>query len=127
MYYIYLLYYIKYILYYISIDFTLAMQYLFRAVCSRSWDLRVIVGQGKTRTHAICWTFHSDCIWFNALVCTWSRYENTIVRKDFLPTGYWIGRCCFLITFFSSAEGRRNVIDIGCWNLINLFFSPQNL
>lgn len=124
---IYLLYltyiaflYIFYVLY-ISIYFI----YLFRTMCSRSWVLRVIIGQWKTCAHAIRWTLCSDCVRFDALVCTRSRYENTIVRKDFLPTGYRIGGCRFLITLLGSTEGGGNVIDIGCWNLIDLF--SQNL
>lgn len=99
--------------------------YLFRTVCSRSWVLRVIIGQWKTCAHAIRWTLCSDCVRFDALVCTRSRYENTIVRKDFLPIGYRIGGCRFLITLLGSTEGGGDVIDIGCWNLIDLF--SQNL
>lgn len=121
--YIYSIFYTLHILYISNFDLTLT--YLFRAVCSWSWELRVIVRQWKTRADAVRRALRSNRIRFNNLICTRPGYEDTIVRKDFLSTGYWIGGCCFLVTLLSSAEGGGDIIDIGRWNLIDLF--SQNL
>lgn len=91
-------------------------------MCSRSWDLWMIIGQLETSAHTVCRTFHSNRVRFDGLVRTRSGYKNTIIRKDFLPTGYRIGGRCFLVTFLGSAEGGGDVIYIRRWNVQLIYF-----